>query len=132
MHEIIKQYFEEYTTMSEASHTAVIKIAERESIKMDRIILATSFCFDELNHHQAKMKLPSEQGTFIMGGLAGYPFVGEIGWRCGPVYFWFAHRNFRYRRSWQGKTGRTTPAYQYLRGIDEGTGTRSVIHHTRD
>lgn len=79
MQEIIKQYFEEFTTMSEASHTAVLKIAEREGIKMDRIILATSFCFDELNHHQAKMKLPSEQGTFIMGGLAGYPFVGEIG-----------------------------------------------------
>lgn len=79
MQEIIKQYFDEFTTMSEASHSAVIKIAEREGIEMDRIILATSFCFDELNHHQAKMKLPSEQGTFIMGGLAGYPFVGEIG-----------------------------------------------------
>jgi len=79
MQEIIKQYFEEFTTMSEASHTAVVKIAEREGIEMNRIILATSFCFDELNHHQAKMKLPSEQGTFIMGGLAGYPFVGEIG-----------------------------------------------------
>ncbi|MDP2115344.1 MAG: hypothetical protein Q8K69_14940 [Bacteroidota bacterium] len=79
MQKIIKQYFDEFTTMSEASHYAVQKIAERESIEMDRIILSTSFCFDELNHHQSKMKLPSEQGTFIMGGLAGYPFVGEIG-----------------------------------------------------
>lgn len=79
MQEIIKQYFEEFTTMSEASHNAVIKIAEREGIEMNRIILATSFCFDELNHHQKKMKLPITQGTFIMGGLAGYPFVGEMG-----------------------------------------------------
>lgn len=79
MQKIIGQYFDEFTTMSEASHNAVIKIAEREGIEMNRIILATSFCFDELNHHQEKMKLPITQGTFIMGGLAGYPFVGEIG-----------------------------------------------------
>jgi hypothetical protein len=79
MEKIISQYFDEFTTMSEASHNAVIKIAEREGIEMNRIILATSFCFDELNHHQEKMKLPITQGTFIMGGLAGYPFVGEIG-----------------------------------------------------
>jgi len=65
--------------MTEASHTAVFEIAEREGIEMDKIILSTSFCFDELNHHQAKMKLPITQGTFILGGLAGYPFVGEIG-----------------------------------------------------
>ena len=79
MQEIISRHFQNFTTMSEASHTAVVEIAEREGIEMDKIILATSFCFDELNHHQAKMKLPITQGTFIMGGLAGYPFVGEIG-----------------------------------------------------
>lgn len=79
MQKIISQYFNEFSTMSEASHTAVVEIAEREGIEMDKIILATSFCFDELNHHQAKMKLPITQGTFIMGGLAGFPFVGEIG-----------------------------------------------------
>lgn len=79
MQEIIKQYFDEFSTMSEASHSAVLKIAEREGIEMNRIIVATSFCFDELNHQQTKMNLPSPQGTFIMGGLAGYPFVGDIG-----------------------------------------------------
>lgn len=79
MKDIISRYFNNFTTMSEASHTAVVEIAEREGIEMDKIILSTSFCFDELNHHQAKMKLPITQGTFIMGGLAGYPFVGEIG-----------------------------------------------------
>jgi hypothetical protein len=79
MKDIISRYFNNFTTMSEASHTAVVEIAEREVIEMDKIILSTSFCFDELNHHQAKMKLPITQGTFIMGGLAGYPFVGEIG-----------------------------------------------------
>jgi hypothetical protein len=79
MQEIISQYFNEFTTMSEASHNAVTEIAKREGIEMNRIIIATSFCFDELNHHSTKMQLPSEHGTFIMGGLAGYPFVGEIG-----------------------------------------------------
>ncbi|MFA5327449.1 MAG: hypothetical protein WC384_06630 [Prolixibacteraceae bacterium] len=79
MQKIISQYFDEFSTMSEASHTAVMEIAEREGIEMNRIIIATSFCFDELNHQHAKMNLPSSQGTFIMGGLAGYPFVGEIG-----------------------------------------------------
>jgi len=76
---IVKQYFDEFSTMSEASRNAVLEIAEKEGIDMNRIIVATSLCFDELNHHQAKMNLPSPQGTFIMGGLAGYPFVGEIG-----------------------------------------------------
>jgi hypothetical protein len=79
MHKIISKYFDEYTTMSEASHNAVLEIAEREGIEMSKIIVATSFCFDELNHQQAKMNLHSPQGTFIMGGLAGYPFVGDIG-----------------------------------------------------
>ncbi|MFY9150776.1 MAG: hypothetical protein WAO52_02085 [Prolixibacteraceae bacterium] len=79
MQKIVKQYFDEFSTMSEAAHTAVLEIAEREGIEMNRIIIATSFCFDELNHQPAKMNLPSSQGTFIMGGLAGYPFVGEIG-----------------------------------------------------
>ena len=79
MKKIISQYFDEFSTMSEASHNAVLQIAESEGIEMNRIIIATSFCFDELNHQPAKMNLPSSQGTFIMGGLAGYPFVGEIG-----------------------------------------------------
>jgi hypothetical protein len=79
MQEIIGQYFDKYSTMSDASHNAVLAIAEREGIDMKKIIVATSFCFDELNHHQAKMNLHSLQGTFIMGGLAGYPFVGDIG-----------------------------------------------------
>lgn len=79
MQKIIGQYFEEFSTMSEASHNSVLQIAEMEGIEMNRIIIATSFCFDELNHQPAKMNLPSSQGTFIMGGLAGYPFVGEIG-----------------------------------------------------
>ena len=65
--------------MSEASHNAVLEIATQEGIEMNSILVATSFCFDELNHHPAKMNLPSPSGTFIMGGLAGYPFVGEIG-----------------------------------------------------
>jgi hypothetical protein len=65
--------------MSEVSHHSVLQIAEMEGIEMNRILIATSFCFDELNHQPAKMNLPSSQGTFIMGGLAGYPFVGEIG-----------------------------------------------------
>lgn len=79
MQKIISQYFDQFTTMSEASYNAVLEIAEREGIEMSRIIVATSFCFDELNHQQAKMNLHSPQGTFIMGGLAGYPFVGDIG-----------------------------------------------------
>lgn len=79
MQKIISQYFDQFTTMSEASYNAVLEIAEREGIEMNRIIVATSFCFDELNHQQAKMNLHSPQGTFIMGGLAGYPFVGDIG-----------------------------------------------------
>ena len=79
MQKIISQYFEEFSTMSEASHNAVLEISEREGIEMNSIIVATSFCFDELNHHPVKMNLPSPSGTFIMGGLAGYPFVGEIG-----------------------------------------------------
>jgi hypothetical protein len=79
MQKIISQYFEEFSTMSEAAHNAVLEIAEREAIEMNRIIVATSFCFDELNHQHVKMNLPSSQGTFIMGGLAGYPFVGDIG-----------------------------------------------------
>ena len=65
--------------MSEASHNAVLEIAAQEGIEMNSVIVATSFCFDELNHHPSKMNLPSPSGTFIMGGLAGYPFVGEIG-----------------------------------------------------
>src|ERR1035437_7138494 len=65
--------------MSEASHNAVLEIATQEGIEMNSVIVATSFCFDELNHHPSKMNLPSPSGTFIMGGLAGYPFVGEIG-----------------------------------------------------
>lgn len=65
--------------MSETSHNAVLEIADREGIEMNKIIVATSFCFDELNHQQTKMNLPSPSGTFIMGGLAGYPFVGDIG-----------------------------------------------------
>lgn len=79
MQKIIKQYFDEFSTMSEASHNAVLDIATREGIEMNSVIVATSFCFDELNHHPSKMNLPSPSGTFIMGGLAGYPFVGEIG-----------------------------------------------------
>ena len=79
MQKIVKKYFDEFSTMSEASHNAVLEIAEQEGIEMSKIIIATSFCFDELNHQPAKMNLPSSQGTFIMGGLAGYPFVGEIG-----------------------------------------------------
>lgn len=79
MHKIISKYFDDTSTMSEASHNAVLEIAEREGIEMSKIIVATSFCFDELNHQQAKMNLHSPQGTFIMGGLAGYPFVGDIG-----------------------------------------------------
>ena len=79
MQKIISKYFDEFSTMTEASHNAVLEIANREGIEMNKIIVATSFCFDELNHHQAKMNLPSPQGTFIMGGLAGYPFVGDIG-----------------------------------------------------
>jgi hypothetical protein len=79
MQKIISKYFEEFSTMSEAAHNAVLEIAEHEGIEMNRIIVATSFCFDELNHQQVKMNLPSSQGTFVMGGLAGYPFVGDIG-----------------------------------------------------
>jgi hypothetical protein len=76
---IIQKYFGDFSTMSEASNNAVIEIAKNEGIEMNSIIVATSFCFDELNHQQAKMNLHAPQGTFIMGGLAGYPFVGEIG-----------------------------------------------------
>jgi hypothetical protein len=79
MKKLLHQYFDEFTTMSEAAHNAILEIAEQECIEMSRIIVATSFCFDELNHQAAKMNLPALQGTFIMGGLAGYPFVGEIG-----------------------------------------------------
>lgn len=79
MQKILNQYFAEYKTMSEAAHNAVIEIANNEGIEMNSIIVATSFCFDELNHQASKMNLPAPQGTFIMGGLAGYPFVGEIG-----------------------------------------------------
>ncbi len=79
MHKILQKYFDRYKTMSEAAHNAVLAIAEQEGIELNKIIIATSFCFDELNHQPAKMNLPSPQGTFIMGGLAGYPFVGEIG-----------------------------------------------------
>jgi len=79
MHKILQKYFDQYTSMSESAHNAVLAIAEQEGIELNRIIIATSFCFDELNHQPAKMNLPSPQGTFIMGGLAGYPFVGEIG-----------------------------------------------------
>lgn len=79
MQKIISQYFDEFSTMNEASHNAAFEIANREGIEMNKIIVATSFCFDELNHQPAKMNLPSPQGTFIMGGLAGYPFVGDIG-----------------------------------------------------
>ena len=79
MHKILHKYFGQYSTMSEAAHNAVLAISEQEGIEMNKIIIATSFCFDELNHQPAKMNLPSPQGTFIMGGLAGYPFVGEIG-----------------------------------------------------
>jgi len=79
MQKIISKYFDEFSTMSEASHNAVLEIANREGIEMNKIIVATSFCFDELNHQPSKMNLPSPQGTFIMGGLAGYPFVGDIG-----------------------------------------------------
>jgi len=79
MQKILNQYFDEYATMSEVAHNAVIEISNREGIEMNSIIVATSFCFDELNHQPSKMNLPAPQGTFIMGGLAGYPFVGEIG-----------------------------------------------------
>jgi len=79
MQKILNQYFDEYATMSEVAHNAVIEIAKNEGIEMNSIIVATSFCFDELNHQPSKMNLPAPQGTFIMGGLAGYPFVGEIG-----------------------------------------------------
>ena len=79
MQKILNQYFDEYATMSEVAHNAVIEIANSEGIEMNSIIVATSFCFDELNHQPSKMNLPAPQGTFIMGGLAGYPFVGEIG-----------------------------------------------------
>jgi len=79
MQKILDQHFDAYSTMSEASHNAVMEIAALEKIEMNSIIVATSLCFDELNHQQNKMNLPSPQGTFIMGGLAGYPFVGEIG-----------------------------------------------------
>jgi hypothetical protein len=79
MEHIIGQHFKEFSTMAKASHNAVVNIAEREGIDAKKIIVATSFCFDELNHHQEKMNLHSPQGTFIMGGLAGYPFVGDIG-----------------------------------------------------
>lgn len=79
MQKIITQYFPEFTTMTEASHNAVLEIAQRENIELNSIIVATSFCFDELNHQHTKMNLPSPQRSFIMGGLAGYPFVGEIG-----------------------------------------------------
>lgn len=79
MQKIISQYFREFTTMTEASNNAVLEIAQREGIELGSIIVATSFCFDELNHQHVKMNLPSPQRTFIMGGLAGYPFVGEIG-----------------------------------------------------
>lgn len=79
MQKILDQHFDAYSTMSEASHNAVMEIAAREKIEMNSIIVATSLCFDELNHQQIKMNLPAPQGTFIMGGLAGYPFVGEIG-----------------------------------------------------
>jgi hypothetical protein len=79
MQNIISQYFTEFSTMSEASYNAVLEISQREGVEMNSIIVATSFCFDELNHHPAKMNLPSPSGTFIMGGLAGYPCVGEIG-----------------------------------------------------
>lgn len=79
MQNMLKQYFDEFSTMSEAAHDAVLEIARREDIEMNDIIVATSFCFDELNHQPAKMNLPAPQGTFVMGGLAGYPFVGEIG-----------------------------------------------------
>lgn len=79
MQKIISQYFKEFSTMSEAAHYAVLEIAQNEGIEMNSIIVATSFCFDELNHDPGKMNLPSHSGTFIMGGLAGYPFVGEIG-----------------------------------------------------
>ena len=79
MNKIISQYFDEYSTMSEVSYNSVLSISETEGIEMNRILIATSFCFDELNHQPAKMNLPSSHGTFKMGGLAGYPFVGEIG-----------------------------------------------------
>lgn len=79
MQKIISQYFSEFTTMTEASNNAVLEIAQRENIELGSIIVATSFCFDELNHQHTKMNLPAPQRTFIMGGLAGYPFVGEIG-----------------------------------------------------
>lgn len=79
MRKIVSQYFNEFSTMSEASHNAVLEIAKNEGVEMNRIMVATSFCFDELNHQANKMNLPTPQGAFIMGGLAGYPFVGEIG-----------------------------------------------------
>lgn len=79
MEHIISQHFEKFSTMAKASQNAVESIAEREGIDIKKIIVATSFCFDELNHHQGKMNLHSPQGAFIMGGLAGYPFVGDIG-----------------------------------------------------
>jgi len=79
MDKILSKYFSNYQTMSEAANMAVLQISEIENIEMSKVILATSFCFDELNHQPGKMNLPSPQGCFIMGGLAGYPFVGEPG-----------------------------------------------------
>lgn len=75
----LSKHFHNYQTMSEAAHFAVLNISEKEGIDMSKVIVATSFCFDELNHQPAKMNLPAPQGCFVMGGLAGYPFVGEPG-----------------------------------------------------
>lgn len=79
MDKILSKHFHNYQTMSEAANMAVLQMSEKENIDMSKIIVATSFCFDELNHQPGKMNLPAPQGCFIMGGLAGYPFVGEPG-----------------------------------------------------
>ena len=72
MQKIISKYFDEFSTMSEASHNAVLEIANREGIEMNKIIVATSFCFDELNHQPAKMNLPSPQEPL---SWVGWPVI---------------------------------------------------------
>lgn len=62
MDKILSKHFHNYQTMSEAANMAVLQMSEKENIDMSKIIVATSFCFDELNHQPGKMNLPAPQG----------------------------------------------------------------------
>ncbi len=75
----INFHFPNAKTIPEITSSIISRIKNEQNILPEKILLATSFCSDEINHNKYSFSHQFHCGEFILGGITGYPFSGLTG-----------------------------------------------------